>query len=695
MQGGMSINDYCTKLKRLADQLRDIGHAVSEPSMVLNLLRGLSPRFRYVKPVITSKYPPHTFQSARSFILLEELSLQHNANAEAGQALTVTHGDRSAGSSNSSGNGGGNGSNDGSSGPSAPRSNRNNNSGGGRYNNRNDRRRQKGNGGGGGGGNARSNNSNAQSAPYAAGFHPWQGMVQAWQMPFLAPGAGVLGPRPPFQPQQAMMASHLQPPFPHGSANSFDTGGLYATLQSAGVPHQPQSTSDWYFDTGATSHMSSNTGNLSSHTLRPSSSSITVGNGARLPVTHQAHTVIPTASSPLHLNNVLVSPSLIKNLISVRQLTRDNNVSIEFDLSGFSIKDLPSREEMLRCESSGDLYPLRIPRHQALTASSTASLWHQRLGHPRHPVNSQVLQTFSFSCNKIDGHSCSSCCLGKHTRLPFRDSASQTFFPFQIVHSDVWTSPVYSHSGYKYYVVFLMITPTISGLFPYAISLTFFRQYARSLPMFRLSFAFPFSLFRQTMAVSMIPMPCTFFCPLLASSSDSRIPTHRSKMARRNASCAPLMTCVRTLLIHSAAPLAFWAKALATATYLINRRPCRATASATPHSLLFGVPPSYDELRVFGCRCYPNMLATSAHKLAPRSATCVFIGYPADHRGYRCYDITTGRIITSRHVVFDEAVFPFRNNDISDPAPCPPPVQLEDDTPPRFITELPPHPTHA
>lgn len=29
------------------------------------------------------------------------------------------------------------------------------------------------------------------------------------------------------------------------------------------------------------------------------------------------------------------------------------------------------------------------------------------------------------------------------------------FFPFQIVHSDVWTSPIFSHSGYKYYVVFL------------------------------------------------------------------------------------------------------------------------------------------------------------------------------------------------------------------------------------------------
>jgi hypothetical protein len=43
-QGDMSMNDYCTKLKRIADQLRDIGHPVSEPSQVLNLLRGLNPQ---------------------------------------------------------------------------------------------------------------------------------------------------------------------------------------------------------------------------------------------------------------------------------------------------------------------------------------------------------------------------------------------------------------------------------------------------------------------------------------------------------------------------------------------------------------------------------------------------------------------------------------------------------------------------
>jgi hypothetical protein len=53
-------------------------------------------------------------------------------------------------------------------------------------------------------------------------------------------------------------------------------------------------------------------------------------------------------------------------------------------------------------------------------------------------------------------------------------------------------------------------------------------------------------------------------------------------------------------------------------------------------------------------------MVTSENKLYPPSTLCVFISYSADHRGYRCYNITTGRVITSRHVTFDELQFPFR-----------------------------------
>ncbi|XP_039780840.1 keratin, type I cytoskeletal 9-like [Panicum virgatum] len=91
-QGDAGIDEYCSHLKHLADKLRDIGQPVSETSQVLNLLRGLNPRYRHVKPVITSRRPPHTFQSARSFLALEELQLKHDDKTEAGQAFLAGHG---------------------------------------------------------------------------------------------------------------------------------------------------------------------------------------------------------------------------------------------------------------------------------------------------------------------------------------------------------------------------------------------------------------------------------------------------------------------------------------------------------------------------------------------------------------------------------------------------------------------------
>jgi hypothetical protein len=83
-----------------------------------------------------------------------------------------------------------------------------------------------------------------------------------------------------------------------------------------------------------------------------------------------------------------------------------------------------------------------------------------------------------------------------------------------------------------------------------------------------------------------------------------------------------------------------------------------AIQAVCPHLALFGSAPSYEHLRVFGCMCYPNTTATAPHKLSPRSTPCVFLGYSADHKGYRYLDLSTNRLIVFRHVVFDEDSFP-------------------------------------
>ncbi|KAL6661383.1 hypothetical protein ACP70R_000767 [Stipagrostis hirtigluma subsp. patula] len=41
-QGSLSVAEYCGKMKKLADMLSAVGHPVSDPALVVNLLRGLN-----------------------------------------------------------------------------------------------------------------------------------------------------------------------------------------------------------------------------------------------------------------------------------------------------------------------------------------------------------------------------------------------------------------------------------------------------------------------------------------------------------------------------------------------------------------------------------------------------------------------------------------------------------------------------
>jgi hypothetical protein len=115
---------------------------------------------------------------------------------------------------------------------------------------------------------------------------------------------------------------------------------------------------------------------------------------------------------------------------------------------------------------------------------------------------------------------------------------------------------------------------------------------------------------------------------------------------------------IRCLLFQASLPASYWAEALHTATHLLNYPPSKAVSHPTPYFALYGTAPTYDHFRVFGCACYPNTFATAPHKHSPRSTHCLFLGYSSDHKGYQCLDLASHRIIISRHVVFDEDVFP-------------------------------------
>lgn len=100
-----------------------------------------------------------------------------------------------------------------------------------------------------------------------------------------------------------------------------------------------------------------------------------------------------------------------------------------------------------------------------------------------------------------------------------------------------------------------------------------------------------------------------------------------------------LNNAVRSLLFQAQLSPSYWVEALHTAAHIINLLPSVSTSNKSPSLILFGRQPTYDHLRVFGCLCFPNTNISSTKKLSPRSVPCLFLGYPTNHRGYRCMEL--------------------------------------------------------
>ncbi|GKC21396.1 ribonuclease H-like domain-containing protein [Tanacetum coccineum] len=200
-------------------------------------------------------------------------------------------------------------------------------------------------------------------------------------------------------------------------------------------------------DTGASSYLNNSVNSLSENFNTCMYPSISIGDVHSIHITNKGHSILPTPLKSLHLNNVLITPHIVKNLIYVCQFVRDNNCTIEFDAFGFSVKDFMTRRVLLRCDSMGDLYPVTAPSlipHAFLVSQHT---WHQHLGHPRGDVLRRLVYSNFISCNKEKPPVlCHAFQLSKHVRLLFVSSSTMNSSCFDIIQLDVWTSPIPSLS---------------------------------------------------------------------------------------------------------------------------------------------------------------------------------------------------------------------------------------------------------
>ncbi|KAH9658263.1 Integrase catalytic domain-containing protein [Citrus sinensis] len=107
----------------------------------------------------------------------------------------------------------------------------------------------------------------------------------------------------------------------------------------------------------------------------------------------------------------------------------------------------------------------------------------------------------------------------------------------------------------------------------------------------------------------------------------------------------------RGMLINSKLPRCFWAEAVSTTCYLVNRSPSAAIDFKTPKEIWFGRLPKFENLRIFGCPAYVHI---NQGELNAKALKGFFVGYPDGVKGYRVWCGEQRKCIISKDVVFHE-----------------------------------------
>lgn len=251
----------------------------------------------------------------------------------------------------------------------------------------------------------------------------------------------------------------------------------------------------------------------------------------------------------------------------------------------------------------------------------------------------------------------------------FWSSYIRCFFePFQIIHSDVWTFPVPSIGGKKYYAIFLDHYSHYVWVYPLKKKSEFFSAYMQNkfgckIKSLQCDNSDKYNNSQFLNFFSSNGITHRFSCPHTSQQNGKALSFfHSKKNGKAELTLRTLNNFVWSLLFQDNLPPVYWVEALNIAAHLFNLLPSTAIKNEILFTKLFHKPVCYNHLRLFGCLCYPNLTSIAQHKFSPRSTACVFLGFPISHKGYRCLDLITHKVIISRQVIFDENSFHFSTN---------------------------------
>ncbi|GJX24412.1 putative ribonuclease H-like domain-containing protein [Tanacetum coccineum] len=296
----------------------------------------------------------------------------------------------------------------------------------------------------------------------------------------------------------------------------------------------------------------------------------------------------------------------------------------------------------------------------AKATTDESNLWHRRLGHVNFKnlnrlVKGNLVRGLPTKLFQND-HTCVACQKGKQHKASCKAKlVSSISHTLQLLHMDLFGPTSIRSINHKTYC--LVITDDFSRFSwtfflrtkdeTSAILKDFIRQIENQLNQ-------KVKIIRCDNGTEFKNKEVIEFCGLKGIKreySNARTPQQNGVAERKNRT---LIEAARTMLADSFLPNTFWAEAVSTACYVLNRVLVTKPHNKTPYELLTGKTPIISYIRPFGC--HVTILNTIDHlgKFAGKSDEGFLVGYSLQSKAFRVYNLVTKRVEENLHIKFLE-----------------------------------------
>ena len=264
------------------------------------------------------------------------------------------------------------------------------------------------------------------------------------------------------------------------------------------------------------------------------------------------------------------------------------------------------------------------------------------------------------------------CIYAKNHCVSFPLSFNKSDVPFSLIHTDVWSpSPIPTYTDVQWFVSFIDDCTWVSWVYLMKTKSDVFPIFQIFHQMIRTQFNAQVQVVKSDNGREYLKKGFNAYFQqnaIIHQTSCVTTPQQNDIAEHKN---RHLLEVARSLCFAMHVPKHFWGDAILTAAFLINRMPSHVLQFKTPlhtlsqhHSLpsLLNIPPKF-----FGCTCYIHVHQHQRGKMDPHAHKCLFVGYSATQKGYKCYHPHSGKFFVSMDVTFleQEAYFPRGASDTS------------------------------